>query len=87
MPFGLKNASATYQRAMVSMFHEHVHKLVEVYFDDILVNSKQGQGHIELLDEVFNILKRYKLVLKPQKCAFSVTLGKLLDFMVSKKIN
>ena len=85
IPFKLKNAGATCQRAMVSMFHEHIHKSVEVYVDDILVKSKQGQDHIELFEEVFQILKRYKPRLKPQKSAFGVTSGKLLGFMVSKR--
>lgn len=40
MPFGLKNVGAIYQRAMVTMFHAHIHKMVEVDVDDILVKSK-----------------------------------------------
>ena len=73
MPFGLKNVGATYQRAMVTMFHAHIHKIVEVYVDDILVKSKQGQDHLQDLEEVFHILQRYKLRLKPQKYVFGVT--------------
>jgi len=72
MPFGLKNAGATYQRAMVTMFHAHIHKMVEVYMDNILVKSKQGRYHLQALEEVFHILQRYKLRLKSQKCAFGV---------------
>lgn len=52
MHFGLNNACATYHRAMVSMFHEHIHKIIELYMDDILVKSKQDQDHLLLLDEV-----------------------------------
>jgi len=73
MPFGLKNVGATYQRAMVSMFHNHIHKTMEFYVDEILIKSKQGQDHIKALEEVFNILQRHKLRLKPSKCAFGVT--------------
>jgi hypothetical protein len=40
MPFGLKNAGATYQRAMVTLFHNMMHREVEVYVDDILAKSK-----------------------------------------------
>lgn len=58
---------------MVTMFHENIHKSVEIYVDDILVKSKQGNDHLELLEEVFSNLKKYKLRIKPQKCAFSVT--------------
>jgi len=85
MTFGLKNVGTTYQRAMVTMFHEHIHKIIEVYVDDILVKSKQGQDHLQELEEVFKILKMYKLRLKPKKSAFGVTSGKLLGFMVSKR--
>jgi len=52
MPFGLKNKGATYQRVIVSILHENIHKLVEVYVDDILVKPKQGQDHLELHEEV-----------------------------------
>lgn len=85
MPFGIKNAGAIYQRAMVTMFHGHIHKIMEVYVDDILVKTKKGQDHLQALDEVFTILQRYKLRLKPQKCAFRVTSSKLLGFMVSNR--
>ena len=65
IPLGIKNAGATYQRAMVTMFHQHIHKMVEVYVDDILIKSKQGQDHLQALEEVFNILLKYKLRCKP----------------------
>ena len=58
MPFGLKNIGATYQRAMVTMFHEHIHKMVEVYMDDIIVKSKQDQDHLQALEEVCHIFQR-----------------------------
>lgn len=80
-----KNASATYQRDMVSMFHEYMHKIVEVYVNDILVKSKQGQDHLEILEEVFKILRKYNLRLKPKKYSFDVTPRKFLSFMVSKR--
>ena len=40
MPFGLKNAGATYQRAMVTLFHDMMHKEIEVYVDDMIAKSK-----------------------------------------------
>lgn len=58
MSFGLKNLGARYQRDMVAMFHEHIHKLVEVYVDDILIKLKQGQYHLDILEEVFYIIKK-----------------------------
>ena len=46
MPFGLKNAGATYQRAMQRIFDDTLHKNVECYVDDLVVKSKQRVGHI-----------------------------------------
>ena len=39
MPFGLKNAEATYQRATTTLFHDMMHRDVEVYVDDMIVKS------------------------------------------------
>lgn len=39
MPFGLKNAGATYQRAMTALFHDMIHKEMEVYVDDMIAKS------------------------------------------------
>ena len=46
MTFGLKNAGATYQRAMNYIFHEIIGKIVEIYIDDVLVKSKGYQEHL-----------------------------------------
>lgn len=46
MPFGLKNASATYQRAMVTLFHDMIHKEIEVYVDDMIAKSQAGEEHL-----------------------------------------
>ena len=85
MPFGLKNAGATYQRAMAVIFHDQMRKIMDAYVDDILVKSKEGEDHLEALDQVFKRLILYKLRLNPQKCVFGVESGKLLGFLVSKK--
>jgi hypothetical protein len=53
MTFGLKNASATYQRAMNYIFHDLIGKLVEIYFDDVVVKSTSTGGHLEDLRQVF----------------------------------
>ena len=41
MPFGLKNAGATYQRAATTLFHDMMHKEVEVYVDDMMIEQSQ----------------------------------------------
>ena len=85
MPFGLKNAGATYQRAMVALFHDLMHKEVEVYVDDIIAKSKQDKNHVEVLRRLFERLRKFQLKLNPEKCTFGVTSGKLLGFIVSEK--
>ena len=53
MPFGLKNAGATYQRAATTLLHDLIHKEVEVYIDDMIVKSKDREGHILALRMFF----------------------------------
>ncbi|KAM1105265.1 hypothetical protein ACFX19_013758 [Malus domestica] len=85
MPFGLKNVGATYQRLVNSMFTEQIRKSMEVYVDDMLVKSKHADQHITNLFETFTILKRYRMRLNPNKCAFGVSSGKFLGFMISQR--
>ncbi|KAK9911093.1 hypothetical protein M0R45_035016 [Rubus argutus] len=67
IPFGLKNAGATYQRLVNMMFTRHIGNIVEVYVDDMLVKSVKASGHIANLQVVFNILKQYRMRLNPPK--------------------
>ena len=53
MPFGLKNASATYQHAATTLLHDLIHKEVEVHVDDMIVNTKDQEGHIPALRKFF----------------------------------
>ena len=85
MPFGLKNAGATYQRLVTKMFRNEIGKSVEVYVDDMLVKSKLGADHISDLDKTFQILRHYKMKLNAAKCAFGVSSGKFLGFMVNNR--
>ena len=85
MPFGLKNAGATYQRAATALFHDMMHKEVEVYVDDMMVKSEIREGHFEALDKSLARLEKYNLRLNPKKCIFGVTSGKLLEYIVSER--
>ena len=85
MPFGLKNAGATYQRAATTLFHDMMHKEVEVYVDDMMVKSKTREGHFEALDKFLARLEKYNLRLNPKKCVFRITLGKFLGHIVSER--
>ena len=85
MPFGLKNAGVTYQRLMNRMFAPQIGRNVQVYVDDMLVKSRREEDHLEDLRETFDTLRSYNMKLNPGKCAFGVTVGKFLGFMVSQK--
>ena len=85
IPFGLKNASATYMRAMTSIFHDMIHKEIEVYVDNVIIKSCESSDHLTHLKKFFDRLHRYNLKLNPAKCSFGVLAGKLLGFIVSKR--
>ena len=85
MPFRLKNAGATYQRLMNKMFAHQIRRNVQVYVDDMLVKSLREEDHLDDLRETFNTLRSYNMKLNPNKCAFGVTAGKFLGFMVSQR--
>ncbi|KAG8500352.1 hypothetical protein CXB51_004142 [Gossypium anomalum] len=85
MPFGLKNAGATYQRAMVTLFHDMMHREIEVYVDDMIAKSRTEEEHVRVLRKLFLRLRKFQLKLNPSKCTFGVRSEKLLGFLVSEK--
>jgi len=85
MAFGLKNVGATYQRAMVALFHDMMHKEIEFYVDDMISKSQTEDEHLVNLRKLFGRLRKYQLKLNPAKCTFGVKSGKLLGFIVSQK--
>ena len=85
MPFGFKNVRETYQRLVNHMFRPQIRQNVEVYVDDMLVKSLDEGKHLDDLQETFDTLRRYKMKLTLSKCAFRVSSGKFLRFMVSQK--
>ena len=85
MSFSLKNARATYQRMATVLLHDMMHNEVEVYVNDMIVKSKDGESHTMNLRKFLERIKEYKLRLNPQKCTFEVTAKKLLGFLVSDK--
>ncbi|XP_058189286.1 uncharacterized protein LOC131306874 [Rhododendron vialii] len=85
MPFGLKNAGATYQRLVNRMFKQQIGPNVEVYVFDMLVQSAKAHNHVDDLEETFQVLKKYRMKLNSTKCAFGISLGKFLSFMVSQR--
>ena len=85
MPFGLKNAGATYQRLVNKMFQKQIGASMEVYIDDMLVKLVQVKLHITHLAEAFQVLRSYNMKLNPAKCAFGVSVGKFLGFIVNNR--
>ena len=83
MSFGLKNTGATYQWAMVALFHDMMHKEIEVYMDDMITKSRTKQEHLVNSRKLFGWLRKYRLRLNLAKCTFGVKSGKLLGFVVS----
>ena len=70
---------------MVSLFHDMMHKEIEVYVDDMIAKSKTEKDHVINLQKLFERLRKYKLQLTPAKCIFGVKSGKLLGFVVRQK--
>ena len=85
MPFGLKNAGATYQLLVNHMFRPQIGRNIEVYVDDMLVKSLDEGTHLDDLQETYDTLRRYNMKLNPSKCTFGVVSGKFLGFMVSHR--
>ena len=85
MPFGLKNAGATYQRLVNRMFSKQIGRNMEVYVDDMLIKSREELVHLDDLKETFTTLKQYQMKLNPAKCVFGVASGKFLGFMASQR--
>ena len=85
MPFGLKNASSTYQRMMTKMFEPQLGKNVEVYIDDMVVKSKLVSEYLTNRTSIFEILRKHKLRLNASKCSFGVGSGKFLGYMVTHR--
>jgi hypothetical protein len=85
MSFGLKNAGATYQRAIQMCFADQLHRNVEAYVDDVVVKTRSPEGLIADLEETFASLRKYRWKLNPTKCVFGVPSGKLLEFIVSNR--
>jgi hypothetical protein len=82
MTFGLKNAGATYQRAMNLFFHELLDIIVEIYIDDIVVKLASLDSHLADLHLTFKKMRQYVLKMNPLKCAFGVSTGKFLGFII-----
>ncbi|XP_019416411.1 PREDICTED: uncharacterized protein LOC109327701 [Lupinus angustifolius] len=70
---------------MVALFHDIMHKKVEVYFDDIISKSKEGGSPIAVLRKLFERLRKYQMKLNPEKCTFGPSSGNMLGFVAGRE--
>jgi hypothetical protein len=85
MPFGLKNAGATYERCMQACLKKHIVRNFEVHVDNIVIKSLKADSLLDELRETFANLNRYSIKLNPKKCSFGVPTGQLLGYLISER--
>ncbi|GAU47395.1 hypothetical protein TSUD_372840 [Trifolium subterraneum] len=85
MPFGLKNAGATYQRMMNKVFHNEIGDMLEVYMDDMIVKSEDEIDHTLHLKRVFGQARKFNMRFNPEKCTFGVKAEKFLGFYLTER--
>ncbi|GAU39244.1 hypothetical protein TSUD_396900 [Trifolium subterraneum] len=85
VPFGLKNAGATYQRMMNKVFHNEIGDMLEVYMDDMIVKSEEEIDHTVHLKRVFDQARKFNIRFNPKKCTFGVKAGKFLGFYLTER--
>lgn len=72
MLFGLKNAYATYQRLMDTVFWKQIGRNLELYIDSMIMKILEGESHIEDLEYILGLVRNYSTHLNPSKCSFGV---------------
>ena len=70
---------------MNKIFHDFIGKFMEIYIDDVVVKSDTKEEHLRNLKQAFDRMRKHKLKINPLKCAFGVTVGNFLGFLVQKK--
>ncbi|XP_023770200.2 uncharacterized protein LOC111918806 [Lactuca sativa] len=85
IPFSLKNAGATYQRLVDSIFAKQIVKNIEVYVDDMVIKNPHEDKMLQDIEETFRTLEAVKMKLNPAKCTFGVEEGQFLGYYVTRQ--
>ncbi|GJW34971.1 reverse transcriptase domain-containing protein, partial [Tanacetum coccineum] len=85
MPFGLRNAGATYQRLVDKAFHGKIGRNLKVYVDDLVIKSRTEDEVVRDIEETFRTLRRINMKLNPNKCTFGVEEGMFFGYQVNTK--
>ncbi|GJS62929.1 reverse transcriptase domain-containing protein [Tanacetum coccineum] len=83
MPFGLKNAGATYQRQVDKAFDRQIGRNLEIYVDDLVIKSHTETELLRDIEETFRTLQKINMKLNPKKCTFGAVEGMFLGYMIS----
>lgn len=83
MLFRLKKAVVTYQRLVNKMFSNLLGDSMEVYIDDMLLNSLVTEQYLDHLWQALEVLQKYNMNQNPVKCFFGVSFGKFIGYMVT----
>ncbi|GJT15437.1 reverse transcriptase domain-containing protein [Tanacetum coccineum] len=85
IPFGLRNAGATYQRLVDKAFHKQIGRNLEVYVDDLVIKSRTEDEIVRDIEETFETLREINMKLNPKKCTFGVEEWMFLGYKVNTK--
>ncbi|GJT21472.1 reverse transcriptase domain-containing protein [Tanacetum coccineum] len=85
MPFGLKNAGATYQRLVDKVFNDQIGKTLEAYINDMVIKSTSEEVMLTDIKETFQRFRSINMKLNPKKCSFGVEKGPFLGHLITKQ--
>ena len=85
MPFGLKNAGATYQRLVDKAFSKQIGRNLETCVDDMVIKSQNEEDLLSDIQETFNQLRAINMKFNPNKCSFGVEEGQFLGHLITKQ--
>ncbi|GKE11317.1 reverse transcriptase domain-containing protein, partial [Tanacetum coccineum] len=83
MPFRLKNAGATYQRLVDTIFEGQTRRNLEAYIDEMVIKSRTEQDLLKEIEETLLTLKKVNMKLNPKECSFRMEEDKFLGYVVT----